>query len=451
MSKPIVSGQSSQALLSRPVKETSRDDLVQLFLSAAKPETQWFLGVEIELFSFDRKTNLPAEHSTISKILEHLGDATGMTQERELNGALVGLKGKGPIISLEPGGQLEYASAPDTSLRRVRQGILDYCGQLKTAGDKENVGFWALGHQPFVDRHTSPKMPKARYERMREYLGKSGTRGLDMMHLTGSVQCAVDFTSEQNLVDKVRTATKISPFLSALVAASPFSNGKPNGYQSMRYEIWLDTDNERSGIWPEMVDDVGLTPSRYLDKAFRTRPMFIIRDGKYLGTDDKPFAWFVENGFEGTTITVADLLDHLTSFFPEVRTKAYVELRGADCLPPKKAAALAGFWRGILDHEPTRKAADERLAKMGYAELKALQPQVSKIGLRADSPAGPVVEVIRDLVDMSYQRMQRDLSDCAECISPLVEQAHSGRSPADELLEVAERSSILEALKLCEI
>lgn len=451
MSKPITSGPGAQDLLTRPVRDVTRDELVQLFLRAAKPQTQWFLGVEIELFSFDRRTERPAEHATISKILENLQAATGMDPERELSGALVGLKGKGPIISLEPGGQLEYASAPDPSLRRVRDGIIQFCQQLKAAAAPVDVGFWALGHQPYVDRYTSPKMPKPRYERMRDYLGKSGTRGLDMMHLTGSVQCAVDFTSEQNLIDKIRTASRISPFLSALAAASPFSGGKPNGYRSMRYQIWLDTDDERSGIWPEMVDAAGLSPSRYLDRAFRTRPMFFIRDGHYLPTDDKPFAHFAAEGFQGSPVTVADLLDHLTTFFPEVRLKSYVELRGADCLTPEKSAAVAGFWRGILDHEPTRQEAEDRLQKMGWAELRALQPAVAKIGLEADSPVGKVRDVIRDLVELSYRRLAGDMPDCSNCVLPLLEQANSGRSVADELLAVAEKSSVQEALRLVEI
>lgn len=451
MSKPITSGPAGQDLLSRPLREVQRDELVQLFLSASKPKTQWFLGVEIELFSFDRATRLPAEHGTISKILENLQSATGMEPERELSGALVGLKGKGPIISLEPGGQLEYASAPDPSLRRVRDGILEYCAQLKAAAAPENVGFWALGHQPFVDRDTSPKMPKPRYERMRDYLGHSGTRGLDMMHLTGSVQCAVDFTGEQNLVDKVRTASRVSPFLSALAAASPFSNGKINGFRSMRYQIWLDTDDERAGIWPEMVDAEGLSPNRYLDRAFRTRPMFFIREGRYLPADNKPFAHYAAEGFQGTTVTVADLLDHLTTFFPEVRVKSYVELRGADCLTPEKSAAIAGFWRGILDHEPTRQEVEARLSKMGWAELRALQPAVAKVGLDADSPVGKVRDIIRWLVELSYRRLANDMPDCSNCVVPLLEQAQSGRSPADELLEVAEKSSIEEALELVEI
>ena len=452
MSKPItVGGDGNQTLLERPVRETDLDELVQLFLSAAKPQTQWFLGLEIELFGFFRDGLGAADHETLARVLARLGDARGMEREHELSGALVGLKGGGQVVSLEPGGQLELASTPHRSLKKLRRELLDWGEDLKAAAAPEGVGFWAMGQQPFVTKDDAPHMPKARYDRMRAYLGQSGTRGLDMMHLTGSVQCAVDFQSEANLVNKVRTAVRASPFLSALVAASPFTAGKPNGMKSRRYWIWLDTDESRCGIWPEMLDAEGLTYRRYLERALRTRPMFMIRDGRYLPTDDRPFGHFAEHGFEGTTVTVSDLLDHLTSFFPEVRPKTYLEIRGADCLPPAGAVAIAGFWRGILDDEDTRLAVEERLSAMDYEALRRLQPQVAELGLEAESAAGPVGEIAEWLMKTAYERLRRGAPDCAECLVPLVERAEARRSPADDMLEIAARDGVAAALASAEI
>jgi len=268
------------------------------------------------------------------------------------------------------------------------------------------------------------------------------------MHLTGSVQCTVDFQSEQNLVDKVRTAARVTPFLSALVAASPFSDGKKNGFHSVRYQIWLETDDERCGIWPEMLDAEGFRMHRYVERTFRAPPMFFMRDGHYVAAEDKPFGQYVQDGFQGTPLTVRDYLDHLTTFFPEIRTKAYVELRGADCVLPAEAVAIAGFWRGILDEENTRRAVEERLSAMDYAAVRALQPQVAKIGLDAQSPVGPVREVIEWLVDAAYQRLDKSAPDCAECVLPLVERAKRGRSPAEEMLEAYEQGGIEKALEI---
>ena len=187
---------------------------------------------------------------------------------------------------------------------------------------------------------------------MRQYFGQRGARALDMMHLTGSIQCTVDFLNEENLVNKVRTAVRASPFLSAVVAASPFTRGQPNGFKSVRYQIWQETDDYRAGIWPQMLDEQGMTVRRYIERALEAPPVFFIRNDAYLAPDTKPFAHFRDAGFNDTEVTVADFLDHLTTFFPEVRAKGYVELRGADCLPPAWAVAIAGFWRAFSMTKP---------------------------------------------------------------------------------------------------
>ena len=450
MSKPMILGAERQALLERPLRDTQIEDLEHLFLGAAKADTQWFVGLELEVLAFQRDTLQPLEHPQLAQILDRLSARRSMQQEHESNGALVGLKGDGQAMSLEPGGQLEFASRPHRSLKKLRQELFDYVTDLK-ASATDNTGFWAIGQQPFVDRNTAPKMPKPRYDQMRRYFGQRGARALDMMHLTGSVQCTVDFLDERNLVDKVRTAVKASPFLSALVAASPFSSGKPNGFKSVRYQIWLETDEDRAGIWPQMLDAEGLTVRRYIDRALQAPPVFFIRDAQYLAPEDRPFAHFRDAGFNDTDVTVSDFLDHLTTFFPEVRAKGYVEMRGADCLPPAWAVAIAGFWRGLLDDEACRKEVDERLAAMDYEALRALQPKVAVQALEADSAAGPVLEVASWLVRRAHERLGHSAPDCAECLLPLLEQADKGVSPADEMLAVASSRSIEEALRPFEV
>lgn len=450
MSKPMAASAGAE-LFAQPLAETPRDDLVAMFLGAAKPDTQWYIGMELELFTFHEDSAQPADHATIRDLLEVLGHRLDMTPELEVNGQLIGLKGTGEAVSLEPGGQLEFASRPHRSLKALRNEIRDWASTLSEVGRERGLGFWALGHQPFVDRNTSPVMPKPRYGIMREHL--TGGRGRDMMHLTGSVQVTADFRDERNMVDKVRTAARVSPFLSALVAASPFSNGAPNGYKSMRYQIWLDTDEARCGLWPEMLDGEGLTANRYIDRTLDTAAMFFRRGNDYLAADrTKTFRAYSESGFEGTPVTVADYLDHLTTFFPEVRPKNYVEMRGADCVLPQEAVAIGGFWRGLLDDEPTRQAVDERLAMLDFDALRALQPDIAKMGLDAGSPAGPVKEVASWLVQTAHARLAKSAPDCAECVEPLLDRAERGRSPADDLLEAYEkRGSVREALELVRV
>ena len=409
-----VTDEAMQELLQRPLTETSTDELALLFAGGAKDLDQWMLGLELEVFGHDLATRAPATYPRLRRVLESLAAHLGWRQVTEGNGDLVGLEGEGQIVSLEPGGQLEYATRPYRALRKLRREVTELIGALSQAARDEGLGLWAIGHHPYADRDDVPKMPKTRYDLMRAYMPKRGDRALDMMHLTGSVQCAVDFSDEQNMVDKVATAARVSPFLAALTAASPFTKGAPNGYRSMRYEIWRHTDNARCGLWPEMVDGEGLTFRRYVEHALNVPAMLFVRDDAYRIAEPIPYAEIARRGFEDSTVTVADFVDHLTTLFPEIRTKSYIELRGADCAPPVEAVAIAGFWRGLLDDEPTRLAAAERLAPLDFAALDALQPQVAKIGLDAKSPIGEVREIVRWLVTISYERLAKSAPDCGQ-------------------------------------
>jgi glutamate--cysteine ligase len=448
-------------LLARPLKDTRPAELAKLFAGGAKLESSWKLGLEIELTPYRTADRRPLEHPDIARLFASLARIGGYTPDTEPSssgpadpgGVSVGMHSDGQVVSLEPGGQVEFATRPFRALKRLYEAVDHFTEELRRAGSEQGVEFWAIGHHPFETKETIPRMPKARYAAMRRYLASSGSRGLDMMHLTGSVQCAVDFSDEANLADKVRAAARISPFLSALTASSPFTAGKPNGMKSERYAIWFDVDAPRCGIWPEMVDEQGLTFERYVQHALAAPPIFFMRDGKFRPVlERRPFASYGDTGFEDTTVTIADLLDHLTTMFPEIRVKSYIELRGADCLPPADAVAIAGFWRALLDNGDARAEVTGRLRKMGYPEIRALQPDVARLGLDAVSPAGPVREIALWLSRTAYESLtSQNARDCAECVLPLVERAERGRSMADDLIDRYHKSGIEHALELCRV
>jgi glutamate--cysteine ligase len=449
MSKPMTAGDRGD-ILSRPLIETPLEELVDLFLANAKQPSDWMIGLELELFLIDRASRRPVEHAELETLLNALGNKRHMTKEREAKGPLVGLRGQGTQVSLEPGGQLEFATKPHFRLKAMHDSLSGYIADLKEIVDSQGIDIWALGYQPFETRETIPRMPKARYDLMRQYFSLfGGPRALDMMHLTCSVQCAVDFSDERSLQEKVRTAALASPFITALVAASPFTEGKPNGFKSLRYQVWLETADDRSGLWPEMVDGEGLTARRYLERALSTRALFFIRGDRYQLAEPKPYLEIAKTGFHGTDVTVADFLDHLTTLFPEVRPKGYVELRGADCLKPDDAVAVAGVWRGLLDYEATCRSVAQRLAPLTYADLRQLQRDVARFGLDAKSPIGSVREIAKWLVDAAHRTLAESTRDCSQCVEPLVERAQRGRSPADDMLEIAEKESIDAAIERC--
>lgn len=438
---------SLAALLARPLAGTSVDELCELFQKGAKTIDAWMLGLEIELVPLTIQGPESVGYEGLRPVIETLGKLRDMTPEIDPTGALVGLSGGGHILSLEPGGQVELATKPYRRLQELRQAVCDLSADLAAAAAEHGVRLLAIGHHPYADRDTVPKMPKARYDLMRAYLPRRGSRGLDMMHLTGSVQCAVDFSDEDNLKAKIRTAARVSPFLSALVSASPFTLGQPNGMKSMRYEIWRDVDNVRSGIWPEMLDAEGLSFRRYVERALRVPAMLFRRDGRYLIADPVPYSELAKAGFAGTPVTVADFVDHLTTLFPEIRIKSYIELRGADCVLPEMAMGIAGFWRGLLDVPSARQAVDERLSALNYEAVKELQVDVARRGMAASSVSGPVAEIASWLAQTAYQSLKGGAPDCADCLLPLVEQAASGRSPADEMLERYAKEGIVSALE----
>lgn len=443
-------GERGEAL-SRPVASASVDELVSLFASGAKAEDDWRLGLEIEVTPFLLADPTKAlDLDVLIDVLDRLAEVGGFSVERD-GRTPIALRRAGEIVTVEPGGQVELATKPYKKLKELLDALNGYAAQLASVGREHGVGFWAIGRHPFLTADTTMKLPKNRYLAMRKYMAGRGSRALDMMHLTGSVQCAVDFSDEANMVAKIRTAAKASPFVSALAASSPFSLGRPNGLRSDRMDVWRHTDDSRSGLWPEMFDDEGLTIRRYITRALEVPAMFFVRGGQYHAAEARAFSSYGHSGFEGTEVTVADFVDHLTSLFPEIRIKSYLELRGADCLPPPEAIALAGIWRAILDDEPTRRRIDERLERIDYASAVALQPLIARIGLSAMSPAGPVHEVVEDIVRAAHERFLPVSAECASCVVPLLERAKEGRTISDELLIAEQERGILSALELVEL
>ena len=226
----------------------------------------------------------------------------------------------------------------------------EHIAQAKQVGARLGIDFLTLGMSPLWSRARTPMMPKQRYRIMTDYMPKVGSRGLDMMYRTATVQVNLDYESERDMVRKMRVSLALQPVATALFANSPFTEGRPNGFLSMRSEIWRDTDRDRTGMIPFAFED-GFGYERYVDWALDVPMYFIKRDSTYHDVAGSSFRDLLAGRHParpGEIATRSDWANHVSTLFPEVRLKRYLEMRGADVGPPERIVALSAFWVGLL-------------------------------------------------------------------------------------------------------
>ena len=329
---------------------TSKSDLIASLAEGSKPQSEWRIGTEHEKFGYDLKTlaTLPYEgRPGVRAMLEGL---QRFGWEPVMEGPhIIGLKQDGAAISLEPGGQLELSGAPLKSLHETCAETNLHLDQVKEVATEIGAGYIGLGYHPTVRLEDVPIMPKGRYGIMRRYMPRVGGLGHEMMFRTCTIQVNLDFSSEADMVKKFRVGLALQPIATAIFAASPFREGRPNGFLSYRAHVWTDVDNARSGMLPWVFED-GMSFERYVDYALDVPMYFIYRDGKYHDVAGKSFRDFLDHkleGFEKVDPTLADWADHLTTIFPEVRLKKFLEMRGADGGLWQRICALPALWTGI--------------------------------------------------------------------------------------------------------
>jgi glutamate--cysteine ligase len=423
-------------------------DLVQWIARGAKPASDWRIGTEHEKFLFDR-TSLKAipydGERGVRAIMQGLVDRFGW--EPILEGAtMIALKRPegelGGTVSLEPGGQFELSGAPLASVHDVADETAAHIAQVRAVAEPMDVGMLGLGFTPLATRADMPTMPKQRYAVMTRYMPKVGTLGLDMMYRTSTIQVNLDFSSEADMVEKLRVSLALQPIATALFAASPFTEGRPNGFKSMRSEVWRHTDRDRTGMLP-FVFEAGMGYERYVDYALDVPMYFVYRDGHYIDAAGASFRDFLAGrlaALPGQRPTLDDWSDHMTTLFPEVRLKRFLEMRGADCGPASHIAALPAFWVGILYDSQSLAAASALIKDWTAAERQTLRDTAPRLALDAPFRSGHVLDVARDAVTIARaglkRRAVRDPAGRDETIhlAPIERIADSGRTVADDLL-----------------
>jgi glutamate--cysteine ligase len=438
--------------MARDVTDTtpieSRTQLVEWIEKGVKPRDAYLIGTEHEKFPFYRKDLSPVPYAGeqgIGAILAGMQQSLGWEPIMEGDHAigLADSEGRGGAISLEPGGQFELSGAPLATLHETEAELQDHLERVHAVASPLGIGFLGLGHSPTWSRAETPVMPKRRYNIMRAYMPKVGSRGLDMMLRTCTVQVNLDFSSEADMVTKLRVSLALHPVATALFANSPFSDGKPNGFLSMRSEIWRDTDNQRAGMLP-FAFEPGMGFERYVDYALDVPLYFIKRGPVYHDVAGASFRHLLRgelNSLPGERATMSDWANHLGTLFPEVRLKRYLEMRGADCGSPAHILALPAFWVGLLYDPASLDAAWQMVKDWSAEERQALRDAVPKLALDTPFRGGTVADLARQALDLSRaglkQRSRHDHHSFDETryLAPLEAYLAEKRVPAQAWLD----------------
>ena len=422
------------------------EDLVAALAVGSKPASEHRIGAEHEKLIFHRsdlrRPTYDGEagvHALLTGV-----EANGWSPVMEDNRhghMLIGLErprdGGGPNVSLEPGGQFELSGAPFANCHDIAAETQAHLDEVKAVGGELGLGFLGLGHDPLWSRSDIPVMPKGRYDIMRSYMPKVGSLGLDMMLRTCTVQANLDFSSEEDMAKKFRVSLALQPLATALWANSPFVEGKPTGWLSTRARVWTDTDRDRTGLLGFVFEE-GFGFSRYVDWALDVPMYFVKRGGRYVDLSGRSFRAFMEGGLTelpGETPTLKDWNDHLTTAFPEVRLKTYLEMRGSDVGSKPMLDALPAFWAGLLYDEGALDAAWDVVEDWTREEREALRLDAARLGLKAQVAGRSLQDVAQDVLAIAAKGLTRRGMDEVGLLAPLEEIAESGLTAADRLLE----------------
>ncbi|KQQ58329.1 glutamate--cysteine ligase [Rhizobium sp. Leaf311] len=428
---------------------SSVQELTDYLAGGCRPAESFRIGTEHEKFAFFRDDHSPVPYfgeASISALLKGMQEKLAWEPIID-EGNIIGLaeaNGMG-AISIEPGGQFELSGAPLENLHETCKESNHHLATLREIAEPMGIRFLGIGGSPLWTYDETPQMPKSRYAIMTRYMPKVGTQGLDMMYRTCTIQVNLDFSSEADMRQKMRVSMKLQSLATALFASSPFTEGKPNGLLSWRGDIWRDTDNRRSGVLPfAFKPDFGFND--YVEWALDVPMYFIVRDGKYRDCTHMTFREFMSGALKGEIAewqpNLGDWTNHLSTLFPDVRLKRFLEMRGADGGPWRRICALPAFWVGLLYDQSALDAADALTADWSVEDVIAMRDTVPAQGLKARIAGRDLLDVARDVVSISRQglqarkRLNSEGQDESVFLNPLDEVLAKKATLAEDLLSL---------------
>ncbi len=424
-----------------------RDELVDWIAQGVRPKSQFRIGTEHEKFAFTLEGHRPVPYEgqrgirTLLEGMQHLLGWQPIIEGDNVIG-LFDVTGGG-AITLEPGGQFELSGAQVATVHQTSRELMAHLAQVREVAQPLHIGFLGIGMTPSWRLAEMPKMPKGRYRIMTAYMPKVGKLGLDMMYRTCTVQTNLDFCSEADMVKKLRVSIALQPLATALFANSPFTEGKPNGFLSFRAEIWRDTDRDRTGMLPWAFED-GMGFERWVDYALDV-PMYFVKHGdEYVDVAGRSFRDLMAGklpGLSGARATISDWANHISTIFPEVRLKRYLEMRGADSGPLPNLLALPAFWAGLLYDDVSLDAAWDLVKPWTAEQRQQLRDAVPKRGLAAMIGGRTLFAIATDVLKLARaglaRRQRFDVSGRNEThfLDVLEDRLARASTPAQELLD----------------
>ena len=423
-------------------KITTKSQMIDHLTAGCKPKADWRIGTEHEKIGFCLKSLKPIPYEGgIKSILEGL---ERFDWEPVFEGEnVIALKREDASVSLEPGGQLELSGAPLENVHQTCMEVSRHLREVREVADEIGAGFISLGFRPDTRLEDVPVMPKGRYKIMREYMQKVGTLGREMMFRTCTVQTNLDFSSEADMVKKFRVSLALQPIGTALFANSPFEHGQLNGYKSYRSRVWLDTDADRTGMLPFVFDE-GFGFEQYIDYALDVPMYFVYRGGDYLDASGKSFRDFLDGKLDtvpGEIPSLSDFDNHLSTIFPEVRLKTFLEMRGSDTGPWGELCAFPAFWVGLLYDEAALDAAWDLVKDWTAEERDQLRRDVPKMGLQTPFRGRTIRELAIAALAISREglntraRLNAHGENETVFLQELDEFTRTGKTNADRLIE----------------
>lgn len=431
---PAVTSGSYNSLITRLLPQAMLTRFINYFLQGAKPRSQWMCGLECELFGYEAERLERLNENQVADVLKSLSSSGDDLQFERDTLSETAIK-EGGRLTVEPGGQVEFSSAPRKTLNEVERDYRSYLSRLRDLAQRREFVFLAIGFDPLRKIEEQNWYPKPRYDVMRPYLSSKGARAWDMMTRTCGIQVNLDYRDENDLKKKFVVGNRLAPIVTAMFANSPFENGKPSGYKSTRLATWLETDENRSGISPVVFRE-DFTLEDFVSYT-RDVPMIFTRPNGFYSGDvaGVTFGNYLAQSNNGDDAIFQDWVDHLTTIFTEARLKQYIELRSMDCGAPEMALAAQAFWKGLLYDEA---ALDEALLiapKLDQAEMRALQEQIARDGLEAKRAGIDVLSLAKELVSLSLEGLQRIAPDEVKYLEILQQQIIEDEiCPADILL-----------------